>query len=62
MQEAIRIKAVCPEMIVCQMLLRPYSIYASRRYYKKEVANDATSDALVNGRFSCSCELNFVAL
>jgi porphobilinogen synthase len=53
MQEAIRaIKAVCPEMIVMpDVALDPYSIW-SRRYYRKgEVANDATSDALVKWPF-----------
>jgi porphobilinogen synthase len=52
MQEAIRaIKAVCPEMIVMpDVALDP--ILWSRRYYRNgEVANDATSDALVKWPF-----------
>lgn len=50
MQEAIRaIKAVCPEMIVMpDVALDPYSIYGHDGIIEKgEVANDATSDALV---------------
>jgi porphobilinogen synthase len=50
MQEAIRaIKAVCPEMIVMpDVALDPYSIYGHDGIIENgDVANDATSDALV---------------
>jgi porphobilinogen synthase len=52
MQEAIRaIKAVCPEMIVMpDVALDPFYIHDGI-IEKGEVANDATSDALVKWPF-----------
>jgi porphobilinogen synthase len=52
MQEAIRaIKAVCPEMIVMPDVALDPSIYGHDIIENGEVANDATSDALVKWPF-----------
>jgi delta-aminolevulinic acid dehydratase/porphobilinogen synthase len=43
-------------------MLRPYSIYGHDGIIEKEVANDATSDALVKMAVSCSSGADFVAV